>query len=84
MCINCFIVALVVKYCTFTCIQWNPVNTDAKGTCQGVLIISGVHIKRVNFRLNSSTIDELGEGAWKEGGATSSMRQARRVSMTTL
>ena len=26
---------------------------------------------RIYFILNSSTIDELGEGAWKDGGASS-------------
>ena len=32
---------------TPSALQWNPVNTDTKGTCQSVL--PGVCIKRVKF-----------------------------------
>ena len=37
------------------------------------VIINQIHFRIRTFgtQLNSSTIDELGEGAWKDGGASS-------------
>jgi len=46
--------------------------------CLDIPVLTVLHfLDNVDIQLNSSTIDELGEGAWKDSGASST--RAERV-----